>query len=339
MHINGAVSGGGGNPDLVSGGAPTNGSQAKPGGTTSSDAITFQAPTGGSGSSTPSAALAHVVGSGASLSGSGLGPYTVSSLTNNDVVTVTCTHTDDGDGQVVKDVATVSVAGGAGGGVAYPDTLLDWSASSETFAAGAGAYTIGGLSVTYSLAGTSGPTSIGLVNGVLTVVCGASEEAYLVVDLGVDVTDETVVAYCTSDSVSAGGSSAILFMLSTGTNIGNAANQFQASVGHAGTETTILVREANSPSNFTNIESLSVTDISTTPTRICLTWDGASGTYSYDQGSATLPTDGDNLATTGANVNNDGSGAVTRQNRRYVHLWIKTSGTYRIGAALRRITP
>ena len=110
MNINGATGTGGGNPDLVSGGAPTNGSQAKASGTTSSDAITFQAPTGGSGASTPSAALAHVVGSGASLSGSGLGPYTVNSLEDGDVVTVTCTHTDDGDGQVVKDVAVVDVA-------------------------------------------------------------------------------------------------------------------------------------------------------------------------------------------------------------------------------------
>jgi hypothetical protein len=124
MNINGATgAGGGGNPDLVSGGAPTNGSQAKASGTTSSDAITFQAPTGGSGSSTPSAALAHVVGSGASLSGSGLGPYTVNSLEDADVVTVTCTHTDDGDGQVVKDVAVVDVAAAGASGAAWTTVL------------------------------------------------------------------------------------------------------------------------------------------------------------------------------------------------------------------------
>jgi hypothetical protein len=123
MNINGATGTGGGNPDLVSGGAATNGSQAKASGTTSSDAITFQAPTGGSGASTPSAALAHVVGSGASLSGSGLGPYTVNSLEDADVVTVTCTHTDDGDGQVVKDVAVVDVAAAGGGGATWTTAL------------------------------------------------------------------------------------------------------------------------------------------------------------------------------------------------------------------------
>lgn len=110
MRINGPSTGGGGVTDFESGGAPTNGNQDKASGTTSSDAITFQAPTGGTGSSTPSVALSHITGAGASLSGSGLGPYTVSSLEDNDFVRVTCTHTDDGDGQVVEDVAVVKVA-------------------------------------------------------------------------------------------------------------------------------------------------------------------------------------------------------------------------------------
>ena len=112
----GNTPGGAGNPDLVSGGAPTNGAQDKPTGTTASSAITFQAPTGGSGASSPSVALSHVSGSGASLSGSGLGGYTVSGLADGDVVTVTCDHTDSGDGQIITDVAVVSVA--ASGGVA-----------------------------------------------------------------------------------------------------------------------------------------------------------------------------------------------------------------------------
>ena len=133
MNINGASgAGGGGNPDLVSGGAPTNGSQAKAAGTTSSDAITFQAPTGGSGASTPAVALAHVVGSGATLSGSGLGAYTVNSLEDGDVVKVTCTHTDDGDGQVIEDVAVVNVA------AVNPDMVSGGNATNGSQAKAAG---------------------------------------------------------------------------------------------------------------------------------------------------------------------------------------------------------
>ena len=116
----GGGGGGGGNPDLVSGGAPTNGGQVLASGTTSSSAITFQAPTGGSGASTPSVALAHVNGSGAALSGSGLGGYTVTGLEDGDLVKVTCTHTDDGDGQVVTDVAVIGV-GTAAGGASWAD--------------------------------------------------------------------------------------------------------------------------------------------------------------------------------------------------------------------------
>jgi hypothetical protein len=330
--------GGGGNPDLVSGGAPTNGTQAKPSGTTSSDAITFQAPTGGSGSSTPSVALAHVVGSGASLSGSGLGPYTVNSLEDGDVVTVTCTHTDDGDGQVVTDEAVVAVAA-AGGGAAYPDTLLDWSASSETFSAGEDTYTIGGLSATLSYVGTSGPDAIDLSSGLLSFTMSGANSASLIIDLGVDITDETVMAVIAIASIVANTTSGILFKLSSGTNTGNAANQWQASIGHAGNETQIRFREANSTTGFTNVETPTVTDITTTPTRIGLVWHGASGSFSWDQGDATLPTDGANLTNTGSSVINDAGGSVGPQDRRYLHLLIKSSCTFRVGAVLRRVTP
>ncbi len=329
--------GGGGNPDLVSGGAPTNGTQAKPSGTTSSDAITFQAPTGGSGASTPSVALAHVVGSGAGLTGSGLGPYTATGLADGDVVTVTCTHTDDGDGQVIKDVAVVSVATVAG--VAYPDTLLDWSGSSEAFAAGEDTYTIGGLSATLSYVGTAGPDAISLSSGLLSFTMSGANSASLIVDLGVDVTDEIVMAVIAIASMVANTTSGILFKLSSGTNTGNAVNQWQASIGHAGNETQIRFREANSTTNFINVETPTVTDVSTTPSRVALVWHGASGSFSWDQGDATLPTDGANLTNTGSSVINDAGGSVGPQDRRYLHLLIKSSCALRVGAVLRRVTP
>lgn len=331
----GGPSSGGGNPDLVSGGAATNGNQALAAGTTSSSAITFQAPTGGSGSSTPSVALDQTNGTGATLSGSGLGPYTVSTLEDGDICRVTCTHTDDGDGQVVKDVAVIAVGNPAG--VSYPVALLDWSSSSETFAGGEGAYTIGGLSVTYSFDGTSGPDSIDLSSGVLTLEITNPNKVYFVIDLGEDVTDETVVAYVTSTGVAAGTVTAVLLKVSSGTTIGNAANQWQAAVGHGGSETLIRFREANSASGFTNVETPTVTDITTTPTRVSLWWHGASGEYSYDQGDATLPTNAAHLGTIGASVINDSSAALARQNRRYVHLLVQADCTLRLAAYKRSI--
>jgi hypothetical protein len=339
MNINGATGagGGGGNPDLVSGGAPTNGTQAKAAGTTSSDAITFQAPTGGSGASTPSVALAHVVGSGAGLTGSGLGPYTATGLADGDVVTVTCTHTDDGDGQVITDVAVVNVATVAG--VAYPDTLLDWSASSETFSTGEDTYTIGGLSTTLSYVGTSGPDAISLSSGLLSLTMSGANSASLIIDLGVDVSNEVVMAVIAIASVVANTTSGILFKLSSGTSTGNAANQWQALVGYNGTETQIRFREANSTTAFINIETPTVTDVSTTPTRVGLVWHGASGSFSWDQGDSALPTDAANLTNTGSSVINDGGSSVGPQDRRYLHLLIKSSCTFRVGAALRRVTP
>ena len=70
--------------------------QTLPAGSTSSAPETFTAPTGGSGSYTYSATLIQAVGSGATLSGSGLGPYTVNNLGAGDVVEVSLTSTDSG---------------------------------------------------------------------------------------------------------------------------------------------------------------------------------------------------------------------------------------------------
>lgn len=331
----GALSGGGGgNPDLVTGGAPVNGSQAKASGTTSSDAITFQAPTGGSGSSTPSAALAHVVGTGAGLSGSGLGGYTVTGLEDGDVVTVTCTHTDDGDGQVVKDVAVVSVAAAAG--ATYPDNVLDWSSSSETFASGEGAYTIGGLSVTLSYNGGAGPDSLSITNGLIAADCTSGGEAFLIVDLGEDVSAERVIAYLTCTNLGGGSGGWALLKVSANATVGHAANQAQYLIGTSGTATALRSREANGAASFATANDHTVTDVTTTPTRVAIRCTGPAWDESYDQGSAAMPTTGAMLGTVGSNRYNDGSGAVASQDRRYVHLHILRTGDYRLGAAILR---
>ena len=93
---------------LTPGAAPAN--QTLPAGTTTSGAVTFTAATGGSGSYTYSAALVQTSGTGASLTGSGLGPYTVSGLADDDVVTVILTSTDAaGIAQAVTTTVIISV--------------------------------------------------------------------------------------------------------------------------------------------------------------------------------------------------------------------------------------
>ncbi len=77
-----------------------------------STTVTFNAPSGGSGGYSYSASLSHVVGSGATLSGSGLGPYTVSSLQPGDVVEITLEITDTGSTtQIVYEYCVISVQG------------------------------------------------------------------------------------------------------------------------------------------------------------------------------------------------------------------------------------
>lgn len=229
-------------------------------------------------------------------------------------------------------------AGGGGGGSTFPDPLLDWASSSETFGAGAGSYTIGGLSVTYDLAGGSAPDSIALSAGVLAVDCSGGGQAYLVIDLGEALTDEIAYLYATSTSYVADTTSGWILSLCDDTSIGNYGGHLQASVGHAGTETSIKFRECtdDSPLTFVDIGTETVTDVSTTPTRVCMMWHGASGSMSWDQGSAALPTDGEHLTNQVAADYNDGTGAATRAGRRYVHILVKTSVDIRLSAGALR---
>jgi hypothetical protein len=109
--------------DLVAAANPT--AQAKSTGTTTSDSITFASPTGGSGSYTASSVVAHIAGSGTALSQADQGPLTVTSLEDGDVVKVTCTWTDDLDGQVVANTIVVTVAAAAGSDEDLTFTVVD----------------------------------------------------------------------------------------------------------------------------------------------------------------------------------------------------------------------
>lgn len=122
-----ANGGGGGNPDVVPGSNPAR--QDLVAGTTSG-AVTFAAPSGGSGSGfNYGAVLSKPSGSGASLSGSGLGPWNLTSMANGESYGVIFTATDAGDGQVANNFAVVDVAADTAVGTVFlipnPTTSID----------------------------------------------------------------------------------------------------------------------------------------------------------------------------------------------------------------------
>jgi|DEB0MinimDraft_10_1074344.scaffolds.fasta_scaffold11388_3 hypothetical protein len=331
MHTKGSVSSGSPSFDGVV--APTPTSDSKAAGVALSNK-TFGAFTDTNGLISNYNAVTTNADGTCSWSGTGLGPYTPTSA-DGDSGVLELQARDSSNNVLATAVHVYDRA--AGGASSYPDPILDWSASSETFASGAGSYTIGGLSVTLSYNGTSGPDTISLTNGVLAVEVTPSNEAYLVIDLGEDVSEAVVRSYASFDGVAAGGVSAAVFKVSANATVGNAANQAQVSLAHAGVETNIRFREANGVSSFNDVSTETVTNVTTTPTRVAITFHGASWSSSYDQGSATLPTDGTRLGTNLAPYN-DGSGAVAAQDRRYLHLNIKADCTIRLASyALREI--
>jgi hypothetical protein len=142
-----ADGGGGAAPDpLVPGTAPT--SQALTAGTTSSSTITWTEPTGGTAPYSLTVALAHVRGSGASLSGSGLS-RTVTGLEDGDEVLVTGTF-EDSDGQAIAQTVLVSVAQAASGSLGWVD-LADYDLTSVDTASGV-TTTSGDIALTVSSA-------------------------------------------------------------------------------------------------------------------------------------------------------------------------------------------
>jgi len=100
-------------------------------GTTNSGNFTFNTPSGGSGSYSYSAIVSHIEGSGATLSGSGLGPYSVSNLEDEDVVVVILTITDSVTGQTVDDFHGVAI-----GDTNVVDLIAGTSLSGQSLAAG-----------------------------------------------------------------------------------------------------------------------------------------------------------------------------------------------------------
>ena len=245
--------------------------------------------------------------------------------------------TDSGITKTV--VTTVFMEGtGGGGGGGWTD-ILDWSSSSEAFSGGEDTYTIGGLSVVVDWAGTSGPDSIDLTNGVLTVEGDNTKQVYLTIDLGEDF--ENVPLWATislSNMANVASTSAVIWQMADDQTAVNAAGHWQELVGLSGANTDILGRYATGTSTFVTTNSRTVTDIETTPTRLAVLIEAVNFKPSFDQGTAALPTTGADLGTVGPNSCSATSGAYTTtaaRNQRYMHLRVACDATIELFAAKR----
>ena len=269
-----------------------------------------------------------------SWSGSGLGPYTPTSA-DGDAGSLGLQAKDSG-GNVLA-VALHSYARGASGGGSGTGALVelfDFTGVSYNFlttggtsgTGGEGPHTVNGISVTLSYNGTSGPDALAFVNGVLQHTGNVStKQSYLIFDVGEDVDTVPLVVNVSTDNLATSSSQSFIWRVSVSGSPGSPDNTLAALYGYTGSaasDTAIFFRESNGGGSYTTIQALSgLTDITTTPTRTAIHVLSGSALVSYDQGTATLPTDGTvytNQLTKNLGI---GTGATNRQNRRYVHIF------------------
>ena len=138
-----------------------------------STTLTFNAFSGGTPPYSYSAALVKGTGSTASLSGSGLGVYTVSNLVNGEAVEVVLTATDSGSpAQVATSSAFIHVAGSASASLTAPSP----SPAAFQNAAGVstlGPVTLGSFSANVTLASQVGTSDNGAAPGIAYTGSGA----------------------------------------------------------------------------------------------------------------------------------------------------------------------
>ena len=220
VHVSGTGPVGGGTTTPYTPLAPSAdpAAQSLSSGTTSSAGVTFNAPTGGSGSYSYSAALVQHVGTGAALSGSNLGPYTVSSLEDGDLVSIVLTSTDTGSvTQTVTNQAQIEVQTAAGYPALVAPTVTQGLIQREPSGTTSATVDVGsssggsGAPYTYSAvaldkaAGSSAAVS-GTVPGALSVTGLADDEAVVLSGTVTDTTTSQVVSWShTVDVAAAGG--------------------------------------------------------------------------------------------------------------------------------------
>lgn len=279
------------------------------------------------------ATLTNVVG-GTTVSGSGLGPYAFSGSADGDGFVLELDALDGSARVVATAVHAVDIAAAAGGstlsalaefaGVNYD--FLTTGGTSGT--GGEGPHTVNGYSFTLSYNGTSGPDTLKFVSGVLTHVGNVStKQAYLILDLGTDVSDIPYVLNLSTAGLGASAGQSFIYRIAEHGTPGaqddtmGALFGWQAS-GNLADDTAIMFREAASPTSYYTVQQVTgLTDITTTPTRTASHVMGGAILVSYDQGTAALPADGRVLTTPLTQHVAIGNRVAVPQNRRYIHVF------------------
>lgn len=276
------------------------------------------------------ATLTNVVGA-TTVSGSGLGPYTFSGSADGDSFVLELDALDASSNVVATAVHAVDVAAAAGGTTLEP--LAEFSGVSYDFlttggtsgTGGEGPHTVNGYSFTLSFNGTSGPDALAFVSGVLQHTGNVStKQAYLILDLGTDVSDIPYVVNLSTNQLGASSGQSFIYRIAEHSTPGAQDDTLGALFGFDGVadDTSILWREAASSSSYYTVQQVTgLTDISTTPTRTASHVMGGAILVSYDQGTAALPTDGRVLGTALTQHVAIGNRVATPQNRRYLHVF------------------
>jgi hypothetical protein len=268
-----------------------------------------------------------------SWSGSGLGAWTPSADADGDAGVLALDATIGG---VV--VATAlhdysRAAAGAGGGL---EALVDISgiASYDFLTAGAGTHVLpsgpGGSNQNWLLdyRSTSGPTVLRITSGVLEFEGSVSARGLLSITMsagGYQTGRHALMFYVSIDNMAdQQGMTWYIGQNQAGVNAGNEAQFLPGMRGNGVINGLSMYTRENTTSSpaFTTVRAWNdtLTDLRTTPTRMACRLMGGSWQPSYDQGTAALPTDGDNLSAHSGKQYNDFSNTSTPQNRNYWKL-------------------
>lgn len=315
--------GGGGGGGTVTAPSPTTQSVAAGG---SLSAKTFGAFTDSGGLIDNYVSAVTNASGSASVSGSGLGAYTFGSTANGDSGTLSLTARDASNNPLATATHSFKIAAASGGVTAMVDIS---GVSSYNFlttggsggSGGEGNHSVGGLTVALDFRSTSGPEKLLINNGVIEYEGSSSKRALLTFDLG-EVASFMFTTYCSIENADRDSGNAVM-ALYIGENASiNGGDQAQFLPGVFGL-TNLLIREnktgGGSPSFATVPSSPSagrtVTNVTTTPTRMCCQMLGGAWQPSFDQGTAALPTTGAPLGSlTGMYFgNNDASAPESRQ--------------------------
>ena len=268
------------------------------------------------------AAVTNTSGS-ASVSGSGLGAYTFSNTANGDSGTLSLTARDSNNATLATATHSFRIAPASGGVTAMVDlsgvgTYNFLTTGGSGGSGGEGAHSVGGLTINLSFRSTSGPDKLQINNGVIEFEGSSSKRALLTFDLGT-VSTFMFTTYCSIENADRSSGSSVM-ALYIGENTGvNSGDQAQFLIG-SNSDTVLLIREntTSSPA-FVTVKNQTVTDVTSTPTRVCCQMLGGAWQPSFDQGTAALPTTGAPLGSVAQQYFGN-NGTAAPESRQYVLL-------------------